>query len=197
MISEALSSFWARGFCGVDVDALTRRTRLNRHSLYGAFGGKRGIFHIALESYADTIAAEFLEGLASGTGLDAIMRYFGEASTRLAVDGERANVSNGCFIANTVIEMGRSDDAVNAIIDHYYDRIHRALADAIGRGQGDGSVRTDLDSDQIAQLLIATSQGMSLGARFGRTTPGLLAALQAALAAVPTQAVQAITSREN
>ena len=183
VLEKALKMFWADGYRGVDVDALTRTVGLNRHSLYGAFGGKKGLFHQSLNRYADTIAGQFVVGLGTGTGLSAIVTYFSNATKRLGADRQAGTPADGCFIANTIIELGRADQAVNAIIDRFYSRIEQAFGDAVRRGQGDGTIRADLDPANTAQWLIATSQGMSVGARFGRATCGLLPALEASLAA--------------
>ncbi len=187
VLDKALQTFWSNGYRGVDVEALTRTTGLNRHSLYRAFGGKKGIFHLALERYVETLAAQFIARLSSGHGLSAVVDYFTNATSSLGMDEGKSARRQGCFIVNTIAEMGRMDEQVNAIVDRFYSRIEQAFGDAVRRGQGDGTIRADLDPGRTAQWLVATSQGMSVGARFGRAANGISAALEGALAAPATQ----------
>ncbi|WP_150292851.1 TetR/AcrR family transcriptional regulator [Sphingobium estronivorans] len=185
VVDLATRQFWEDGFAACDVETLTRALGLNRHSLYKSFGGKAGLFHDALEHYLDLVTAPYLMLLERGAGLDDIVAYFDIATRPAKGDGPEAIAEldpRGCLIANTAVEIGRSDPEVAAIVDRYYDRVERGFAGLVMRGQASGSIRSDIDPDATARWLLLTSQGLSVSARMGRADPGLAAIVRAALA---------------
>ncbi|WP_380872487.1 TetR family transcriptional regulator [Sphingomonas sp. DBB INV C78] len=182
VIERATFQFWEHGFADCDVDTLTRSAGVNRHSLYKAFGGKAGLFTDALTFYIAHIAAPYIALIEKGDGLDAIIAYF-EAATGAANDAVVQGYDlRGCFITNTVAELGRSDPQVAAIIDGYYARMERAFAALIERGQAGGSIRADLDPVATARWLLLTTQGISVSARMGAPAPDFPGVVRAALA---------------
>lgn len=181
VVEQALRQFWSEGFGNCDVEQLTRKAKVNRHSLYKTFGGKKGLFDEALGRYIDTIAADFITVLQEGTGLEAIQTYFRKATGTLRKQTDEGYGPRGCLITNTVVEMGRGDADVNAIIDRYYTKMTKEFSQAIRRGQKDGSIRSDLDAGAAAKWLIMTSQGLSVSARFGAPADNLVEVIGAAL----------------
>jgi TetR/AcrR family transcriptional regulator, transcriptional repressor for nem operon len=185
VIDLAARQFWRDGFMACDVDSLTRTVGLNRHSLYKSFGGKAGLFQDALEHYLARVAAPYVALLEGGGGIDEIVAFF-ELAVSQAHDsdphGLRGGDLRGCLIANTAVEMGRSDPRVMEIVDRYYERLERAFAGIVARGQTTGSVREDLDPLSTARWLLVTSQGLSVAQRMDRVDPYLPAIVRAALA---------------
>ena len=183
-IEGAMDEFWARGFALCDVERLTQASGLNRHSLYKAFGGKRGFFLEALRGYIERVSAAYLAMLEQGKGLDDLLAYFeligGAVADQEACEGYD---HRGCLLVNTAIELGRSDSDVAALLDGYYARIERGFAGLIRRGQTQGSLRADLDPLITARWLRVTSQGMSVAARIGAMPQDLPQMMRLTLAA--------------
>lgn len=172
--------FWDRGYAGCDVDTLTRRAGVNRHSLYGAFGGKSGLYHSALKAYVDRITAPYLALLEGGDGLADLLAYLDTVSDAAAGYDHR-----GCLITNSITELGQDDPEAATIIQTYYDRLELAFAGLVRRAQAGESIRADIDAAAAAGWLLATVQGLSVSARSGRTLPRLTAVVRAALAKNP------------
>ncbi|WP_255326582.1 TetR/AcrR family transcriptional regulator [Sphingobium sp. EM0848] len=185
VIELAALRFWEDGFADCDVETLTHAAGVNRHSLYKAFGGKSGLFLDALDFYLDQIAAPYLALLEGGAGLDELVRYF-EIAAGVVNDTGHGDIQRydrrGCLIANTVAEMGRSEPQVSVIIDRYYDRVERAFAALIARGQAAGSIRADLDPGATGRWLLLTSQGMGISVRMGAVSADLPNIVRMALA---------------
>jgi TetR/AcrR family transcriptional repressor of nem operon len=184
VIDGAMDEFWARGFALCDVERLTLASGLNRHSLYKAFGGKRGLFLEALRGYIERVSAAYLAMLEQGKGLDDLLAYFeligGAVADQEVCEGYD---HRGCLLVNTAIELGRSDSDVAALLDGYYARIERGFAGLIRRGQTQGSLRADLDPLITARWLRVTSQGMSVAARIGAMPQDLPQMMRLTLAA--------------
>lgn len=185
VVEAAMLGFWDHGYADCDVDTLTRRAGVNRHSLYSAFGGKAGLFHESLENYVACVTAPYLALLDQGEGLIDLIAYFEAVTGGPIADGTAGYDHRGCMITNSVTELGRADPAAAAIIHAYYDRVERAFADLVRRGQAGGSIRRGLDAAAVARWLLATAQGISVAARLGRPTADLADIVRAALAADP------------
>lgn len=187
VIDGAMAEFWTRGFALSDVERLTQASGLNRHSLYKAFGGKRGLFLEALRGYIERVSAAYVAMLEQGAGLDDLLAYFERIGGSVA-DKEMAEGYDhrGCFLVNTAIELGRSDSDVAALLDAYYARIERGFAGLIRRGQEQGSLRGDLDPQITARWLRVTSQGMSVASRIGAMPQDLPQMMRLILAAPQT-----------
>lgn len=179
VVAAAMLGFWEHGYAGCDVDTLTRRAGVNRHSLYGAFGGKAGLFRAALEHYVARITAPYLAILEEGAGLDDLAAYF----AAVAGDAGAGYDRRGCLVTNSAAELGDSDPAAAAIIAAYHERVERAFAGLIRRGQTSGSIRVALDPAAVARWLRMTAQGIGVAARFGQPVPDLAEVVRAALAA--------------
>src|SRR5580704_15142565 len=50
-LDRALKVFWSKGYEGASLPELTRAMRINRPSLYAAFGNKESLFRKALDRY--------------------------------------------------------------------------------------------------------------------------------------------------
>lgn len=168
VIEHAMQQFWKDGFGDCDVDTLTRTAGINRHSLYKSFGGKAGLFHAALKYYVAHVAPPFLALLNQGETLDDLIGFFSLVCGTQAADAAQL-VSGydrrGCLIANSVVELGRTDPQANGIIDDYYRRFEDALTGLVRRAQAGGTIRAELDAPAIAHWLMLTGQGLSLSAR--------------------------------
>lgn len=188
VVEVAALCFWQDGFADCDVETLTQAAGVNRHSLYKAFGGKSGLFLDALDFYLCNVAAPYLALLEGGTGLEELVAYF-EIATAVINDTGHGDIQGydrrGCFIANTAAYFGRTEPDVSAIIDCYFDRIERAFAILIARGQAAGSIRADLDPGATSHWLLLTSQGMSISARMGAVSHDLANVVRMALAPLP------------
>jgi AcrR family transcriptional regulator len=52
-LDRAVEVFWRKGYQGASLSDLTAAMRINRPSLYSAFGDKEMLFHKALARYAE------------------------------------------------------------------------------------------------------------------------------------------------
>lgn len=189
VVEAAMRGFWEQGYAGCDVETLTRRAGVNRHSLYGAFGGKAGLFRAALAHYVAHVTAPYLAILEGGAGLDDLVRYFDAVAGDAGAGGGYDR--RGCLVTNSIAELGDSDAEVAAIIAAYHGRVERAFADLVRRGQARGSIRAGLDPVAVARWLRMTTQGISVAARFGQAVPDLAGVVRAALAPPSLQGEEA------
>src|SRR2546422_7441457 len=66
-LDRALRVFWRKGYEGASLPDLTKAMRINRPSLYAAFGNKEALFRKALARYAEGPASYVREALEAPT----------------------------------------------------------------------------------------------------------------------------------
>src|ERR1700674_1455924 len=75
-LERAMHVFWAKGYEGASLSDLTRAMRINRPSLYAAFGNKEQLFRKVLDRYMDGPAAYFGKALAAPKARDVVEEIF-------------------------------------------------------------------------------------------------------------------------
>src|SRR5213080_2666917 len=71
-LDRAMHVFWAKGYEGASLSDLTRSMRINRPSLYAAFGNKEQLFGKVLDRYANGPLSYFRKALAAAKARDVI-----------------------------------------------------------------------------------------------------------------------------
>src|SRR5438105_6355851 len=82
-LDRAMHVFWAKGYEGASLSDLTRAMRINRPSLYAAFGNKEQLFRKVLDRYMDGPVAYFGKALAAPKARHVIEQIF-LAAARMA-----------------------------------------------------------------------------------------------------------------
>jgi AcrR family transcriptional regulator len=90
----AMHVFWAKGYEGASLSDLTRAMRINRPSLYAAFGNKEELFRKVLDRYVNGPLAYFGKALAAPKAQDVIEQIFFGAA-KAAGD---PRLPSGCLI---------------------------------------------------------------------------------------------------
>ena len=75
-LERAMHVFWAKGYEGASLSNLTRAMRINRPSLYAAFGNKEELFRKVLDRYCDGPLAYFGKALAAPKARDVVEQIF-------------------------------------------------------------------------------------------------------------------------
>src|SRR5882724_5169019 len=101
-LDRAMHVFWAKGYEGASLSNLTRAMRINRPSLYAAFGNKEELFRKVLDRYVNGPLAYFGKALAAPKARDAIEQiFFGAAE--MAGD---PTVPAGCLMVQGALACG-------------------------------------------------------------------------------------------
>src|SRR6202048_1663786 len=75
-LDRAMHVFWAKGYEGASLSNLTRAMRINRPSLYAAFGNKEQLFRKVLGRYMNGPRAYFGKALAAPKARDVVEQIF-------------------------------------------------------------------------------------------------------------------------
>jgi len=107
-LERAMHVFWAKGYEGASLSDLTRAMRINRPSLYAAFGNKEELFRKVLDRYADGPLAYFGKALAAPKARDVIEQIFFGAA-KMAGD---PRFPSGCLMVQGALAVGNAARSV-------------------------------------------------------------------------------------
>ncbi len=155
-LSKALDLFWAQGYAATNTRDLVKTMGVSWQSLYNTFGNKHDLFLQALRRYDhETLERTRTVLEASDTplaNLQRLVRLWGTHVTTPAFQG--------CFMNNTVAELGARDEAVASIAQTHFQKFETLLKTALERAVADGSIREDANTEALARFLVGTSQGL-------------------------------------
>ncbi|HEX6210132.1 MAG TPA: TetR/AcrR family transcriptional regulator [Methylomirabilota bacterium] len=162
VLDRAMRAFWSRGYEATSIQHLVERTGIQRGSLYGAFGDKRGLFFAAIEHYDRVMTARLLAALdAPGSGLAAIRHFF---RLKVALAQERGR-PRGCLVTNSAAELASRDRGTAGRVGATLGRIEAAFHRAVVRGQQAGEIDPARDPRALARFLTSSAQGLSVMAK--------------------------------
>ena len=163
VVGQALEVFWSQGYQATSVQDLVNATGLERGSLYGAFGDKRGLFTSCLDAYMAHAHARFdaMVGAAEdpAEGLRAFVRAAGEDCRYAPVAGR------GCLLGNTFGEIEAHDEATRDRVEGYITGMQTRMASALRRAQRLGTFDPRRDARAVGTLIQCSLQGLSILSR--------------------------------
>src|SRR5580700_6661558 len=143
-INEALQAamllFWERGYEATSVDDLLRRMKINRASLYAAFGEKRALFVQALKLYEKQFGYQILLDRARlGSPKLAIKELFEE--TIKTVTDTPPQDRRGCLMQNTALELAPHDADIRKIVRENTEKCRAVLVRVLELAKEKGELK--------------------------------------------------------
>src|SRR6266481_5097664 len=178
-LDRAMHVFWAKGYEGASLADLTRAMRINRPSLYAAFGNKEQLFGKVLDRYMDGPAAYFGTALAASKARDVVEEiFFGTA--RMADD---PRIPAGCLMVQGALACG--DASVRKEVAARRAASEVALRRRLQRAKRDGDLPKNADPAELAHYVMTVVRGMAVQSAGGAGRAQLRRVAQIALRAWP------------
>jgi len=165
VLTAALETFLEHGFEATSLEDLTRRTGLQKGSLYGAFGDKRQLFLTALARYQDRSLGELRAALADGPSPRATLEAFFAGVVKRSC--ERS--ARGCLCVNTTVELAPHDEEVARSLARHRERVESVFAELVARGQAAGEFGPELEARASGRYLGTLLTGLAV---LARSSPG-------------------------
>ena len=178
VVQAATELFWTNGYDATSVQDLVDGLGIQRGSIYGAFGDKRGLFLRALDRYITGVDAAFAALDGDGPVLPALRAVLMAALLSSPGDARR-----GCLLGNTAIELTAADQAAGEAVRTGFSHTEDAFRRALERAHESGEL-PDGDAGAQARMLLALLQGLQVIVRTERDPARLSDAVDAALAAL-------------
>ncbi|RFU45224.1 TetR/AcrR family transcriptional regulator [Paraburkholderia sp. DHOC27] len=170
--------FWSHGYNGTSLPDLIEGTGLSRGSLYKAFGDKKGLFLAGLDLYIARACERVSSNLQTPGPVKAAIH---EALLRYAQLASGPTGRRGCPLVAAATEMVPHDAEISERIGNMFAWLQNAFAAAIERGQAQGEIAADQDSQTLARLLLCLTQGMRAVGKTGVAKKDMIAVIDTAM----------------
>jgi AcrR family transcriptional regulator len=178
-LDRAMHVFWAKGYEGASLSNLTRAMKINRPSLYAAFGNKEQLFGKVLDRYVSGPLAWFGKAMAAPKARDVVEQIF-LATARMAED---PRTPAGCLLVQGALACGSSSARKEVAA-------RRAVADValrrrLQRAKREGDLPKSADPAELAHYVLTVVRGMAVQSAGGANRAQLHRVAQIALRAWP------------
>jgi TetR/AcrR family transcriptional regulator, transcriptional repressor for nem operon len=157
VLNAARDQFWTTGYAGTSMDAIAAATGLGKGSLYGAFGGKRELFHRVFDDHCNA-TVRLTNRRLSGDDEQAFERLTTYLLDHAAACAERRQ--HGCLVAKATAELTEHDAVVSARSLVTFENVQLALTADIQACQRNGDIDPAADARQLAGLLLTVHRGI-------------------------------------
>jgi TetR/AcrR family transcriptional regulator, transcriptional repressor for nem operon len=170
VLQNAMYVFWSKGYEAASLADILAATGLSKSSLYATFGDKRELFLAAFNAYRKGRMQYMQQTLNNGLLVRQSIEAFFRQGVAHAQDEGRAC---GCMTANEAVELAPHDADIRRLVNEDFQAIEDVLAEAITRGQADGSISNRREPRVLARFLVVGLQGLQVMAR-AKTDPARL-----------------------
>jgi AcrR family transcriptional regulator len=179
-LERAMHVFWAKGYEGASLANLTRAMRINRPSLYAAFGNKEQLFRKTLDRYMDGPVAYFGKALAAAKARDVVEKIF-LGTARMADD---PRIPAGCLMVQGALACG--DASVQKEVAARRAAVEVVLCRRFQRAKREGDLPKNSDPTELAGYVMTVVRGMAVQSAGGGSSDQLRRVAHIALRAWPT-----------
>jgi AcrR family transcriptional regulator len=178
-LDRAMHVFWAKGYEGASLSNLTRAMRINRPSLYAAFGNKEQLFKKVLDRYMNGPVAYFAKALAAPKAWDVVEQIF-LGTARMAED---PRVPAGCLMIQGALACGSASAQKEVAARRAAAEV--ALRRRLQRAKREGDLPKNADPAELAHYVMTVVRGMAVQSAGGASRDQLHRVAQIALRAWP------------
>jgi len=178
-LDRAMHVFWAKGYEGASLSNLTSAMRINRPSLYAAFGNKEQLFGKVLDRYMDGPVAYFGKALAAPKARDVVEEIL-LGTARMADD---PTIPAGCLMVQGALACGNASARKEVAARRAAAEV--TLRRRLQRAKREGDLAKNADPAGLASYVMTVVRGMAVQSASGASRDQLHRVAQIALRAWP------------
>lgn len=180
-LDRALKIFWRKGFDGTSLSDLTEAMKINRPSLYSAYGDKETLFRLAMDRYVEVHAGYVRAVIEEPTARRVVEELWN--GTIEVVRNPRN--PQGCFLVQGALACGDAAQAVRQAMAKQRRQGENLLRKRFERAVTDGDLPPDTNTAELACYVATVSYGLSVQAAGGATVKSLEAVAAIAIRSIP------------
>ena len=164
-LEAAMRVFWKYGYEGASLASLTKAMRINRSSMYVAFGDKEALYRLAFQRYVDTALAFLRDALRKPTLREVVQATLRETVEFLSQPGNPC----GCFSVQGALVTGTEAAHVKQWMVDFRKRGLLDITKRIQQAQKDGELDPKVNPGDFARYLATLIQGLAIQGASGAT----------------------------
>jgi AcrR family transcriptional regulator len=180
-LDRALNVFWRKGYEGASLIDLTKAMKINRPSLYAAFGNKESLFRKVLDRYTNGPAAFFRAALEAPTARAAVEQLLRQTVTSLT----NPRNPRGCLIVQSALTCGKEADPIRKTLISQRNAAQAAIRRRLQVAKFAGDLPASASAPDLARFISAVVHGLAVQAASGAKRAELQRVAQTALRAFP------------
>ena len=154
-IDSAISLFKDKGFSGTSLSDLEKATKLNKSSIYNAFGNKDGLYTACLERFRLHYTSKALAKLEQADFKTAIYEY----CDYLVGGFDEDKMDQGCLASLAALEMSAQDSIAKDSIKNGLDDMLICLEKRCQLAIEQGQLSSKWQADELAAMIISVNRG--------------------------------------
>lgn len=144
VLTQAIKTFWTRGYAGTSISDLVEATGLSRSSLYQRFVDKDGLFLEALAAYHGRVIARMKAVAAENPSksIEAILRDFAPSSAGPARP-------SGCLVARSCVESPSMPERLKKAATKCLKEQHTVFVEQLELGMKNKQFSAKIDPQDV------------------------------------------------
>jgi AcrR family transcriptional regulator len=180
-LDAAMRVFWAVGFEGASLTALTAAMGINRPSLYAAFGDKASLFRQAVARYGAGPGRYVRRALGRTTARQ-VAETLLRGAVAAATDPEHPS---GCLWVQGALVAGAESSAIRGEMAAIRAGGIAQVQERLERARREGDLPTNTDVEALTLFLVSVMNGIAVQASGGHSREALNGVADLALTAWP------------
>ncbi len=160
LLTQGVKLLMEQGYHGTGLKEILDAVKIPKGSFYNYFGSKENFGAEVIQHYIEPFIKQldtYLEH-SNGDALSALTRYYRD----LIAETEKQNFKGGCLLGNLMGEIGDTSEICQKALQSAVTRYRNIMRSALAQAQHQGTVRSDLTAEEMADLLLNTWQGALL-----------------------------------
>ena len=158
LLKAAFEEIYRRGFQAGSLDTILAQAGVTKGALYHHFPTKAALGLAVVDEVVRGLLLERWLGVLQAQPGDPVTALQGTLRHR-AANLTAGEIKLGCPLNNLAQEMSPLDEQFRRSVDATFETWRQGFAEALARGQAEGSVRRDVDAKQVATFIVAAVEG--------------------------------------
>ncbi len=177
LLMAAFEEIYRRGFQAASLDTILAQAGVTKGALYHHFPTKAALGYAVVDEVVKGLLLERWLGVLHAQPGDPVTALQGTLRHR-AANLTAGEIELGCPLNNLAQEMSPLDEQFRRSVDATFETWREGFAQALARGQAEGSVRRDVDAKQVATFIVAAVEGSYGLAKSAQSGPMVRANLE-------------------
>jgi TetR/AcrR family transcriptional repressor of nem operon len=158
LLRAAFDEINRRGFQAASLDTILAQAGVTKGALYHHFPTKAALGIAVVDEVVKGLLLERWLGVLASQAGDPVTAL--QATLRFrAANLTAGEIELGCPLNNLAQEMSPLDEDFRRSIEATFEAWRDGFAEALRRGQAEGSVRSNVDARQVATFIVAAAEG--------------------------------------
>lgn len=171
LLQVGLDLVWSRGFNGTGVEAILKEAKIPKGSFYNFFSSKEE-FSLAVIDKFVAVRSEELSHILNDASLPAIERVK-KSFEAIITAFEENGCYKGCLLGNLGQEMSDQSEKVRQRLEQSLQLWETRFSDVLIQAQNEGSIPAHIDTNMLAENMIASFQGALLRSKIKKSSEPL------------------------